>query len=114
MTKIFVSADLVQKLTPCCGYIQSALELESCSDSDRPRGKKGDHIETCSISKKSILSSNIEEDFLPNLKAKQGTELRFTPFPERNYPEGSTPSEITQHFLDSSFLFDTMIARYSK
>lgn len=104
----------MQKLTPCSGYIQSALELESCSDADRPRGKKDDDSQACSSLKKSRLSSNTEDDFLPNLKAKQGTELRFTPFPERSYPEGSTPSEITRHSLDSSFLFDTMIAKYSK
>ncbi|XP_018569913.1 protein AAR2 homolog [Anoplophora glabripennis] len=109
-----ITSDLVQKLTPCSGYIQSALELESCSDADRPRGKKGGETQDCSSSKKARLSGDAEEGFLPNLKAKQGTELRFTPFPERNYPAGSTPAEITRHSLDSSFLLDTMIANYSK
>ncbi|KAJ8929118.1 hypothetical protein NQ314_018232 [Rhamnusium bicolor] len=66
------------------------------------------------IQKRSRLSDNAEEDLLPNLKPKEGTELRLTAFPENNYPEHSTPSEITQHCLDSSYVFDTMIACYQR
>lgn len=107
---------MIEKLVPISGYVRSALELESCTDAERPRGKKVPDNESPSSSqesKKMRLSGNIEDSFLPHLKAKEGTELRITVFPDKNYPEGSTPSEITRHSLDSSYVFDTLLAKYS-
>ncbi|KAJ8973031.1 hypothetical protein NQ317_012636 [Molorchus minor] len=73
---------LVQRLTPISGYIQSALELESCSDADRPRGKKtaeensvSESLNLTKQSKRLRLSDGIEENLLPKLKPKEGTEL---------------------------------------
>ncbi|KAJ8961742.1 hypothetical protein NQ318_021342 [Aromia moschata] len=112
--------NLVEKLSPVSGYIQSALELESCSDADRPRGKKTEESEESNNSgisktpKRSRLSTDAEEDLLPNLKPKEGTEFRLTVFPERNYPLGATPSEITRHSLDSSYLLDTVLTSYTE
>lgn len=60
------------------------------------------------------LSEKSEDNFLPHLKAKEGTELQLTIFPEKNYPEGSSASEITKHSLDSSFLLDSILAKYSE
>ncbi|PSN50423.1 Protein AAR2 [Blattella germanica] len=53
-----------------------------------------------------------EEDLLPQLRPRPGTEVRFTPFPERNFPEGATPAEITQHSLDSSYVLNLMLDKY--
>lgn len=108
------SDSLVDKLIPLSGYVQSALELEPCSDADRPRGKKlsEDLPNSSKDPKRSRLSSNSEDNFLPRLKAKEGTELRMTQFPDRNYPDGSTPAEITRHSLDLSYVFDTMVAKH--
>ena len=55
-----------------------------------------------------------EEDLLPHLKPTPGTDLRFTQFPERNFPEGSTPAEITHHSLDSTYVLETMVAKYTR
>lgn len=99
-------------MVPVSGEIRSALELEPCTDADRPKGTK---VDDCSpSSSKKARSSMSEEDFLPNLKPKKGTELRFTPFPEKTYPEGSTPAEITHHSLDSSYLFEQVQSNYNE
>ncbi|KAG5861594.1 hypothetical protein JTB14_013436 [Gonioctena quinquepunctata] len=117
----YVSDSLIEKLAPLSGYIQSALELVSCSDADRPRGTaKTQHPnEEASPSsgvnsKRLRMSDDFEDSFLPKLKAVAGTELRLTTFPERSYPPGSTPSEITKHSLDSSYVLDQMVASYQK
>ncbi|KAG5875426.1 hypothetical protein JTB14_005324 [Gonioctena quinquepunctata] len=117
----YVSDSLIEKLAPLSGYIQSALELVSCSDADRPRGKaKTQHPnEEASPSsgvnsKRLRMSEDFEDSFLPKLKAVAGTELRLTTFPERSYPPGSTPSEITKHSLDSSYVLDQMVASCQK
>nr|CAH7727383.1 unnamed protein product [Callosobruchus chinensis] len=112
--------DLVKSLVPLSGYIQSALELESCSDADRPKGKKPDKDEDPaehslpSDAKRLRTSSNMEDTLLPHLKAKVGTELRLTNFPAKNYPDGSTPADITKHSLDSSYVFDLVVSSYEK
>lgn len=100
------------KLVPSTGYIQSVIELEPCSDADRPKASKSN--ENGNEPKRQRLSEASEHTFLPDLKAKEGTELKITEFPEKNYPEGSTPSEITKHSLDSSFVLDSMLAKYSE
>lgn len=54
------------------------------------------------------------DDLLPHLKAAEGTELRFSKIPETCYPNGSTPSEITRHSLDSSYLFQQILLQHKK
>ncbi|KAL1505661.1 hypothetical protein ABEB36_005171 [Hypothenemus hampei] len=110
-----ISEELAANLVPINGEVRSALELEPCLDSERPRGKKDDTLNTSgpSSSKRSKTSFS-EDDLLPNLKAKPGTELRVTTFPTQTYPAGSTPSQITQHSLDSTFLFEQVLNCYDK
>ncbi|EEZ98158.1 protein AAR2 homolog [Tribolium castaneum] len=111
-----ITENLLGKLVPQCGQVRAALELQSCSDAERPRGakrKKGEASEpSCSGIKN--LSGCGELDLLPALKPIEGTELRLTKFPEKNYPEGSSPSEITQHSLDLTFVFETLLSQYSE
>lgn len=111
---VFIES-LVNKFMPSTGYVQSILELEPCSDADRPRASKesDENVQNSMPPKRLRLSEN-DEFFLPNLKPKVGTELQLTKFPSKNYPEGSSPSEITKHSLDSTFLLDSMLANYSE
>lgn len=99
------------KITPVSGFIHSVLELEPCSDADRPRASNQTSDKE---PKRMRLSENNENNFLPHLKAKKGTELQLTEFPDKNYPEGSSPSEITKHSLDSSFMLGAMLNNYSQ
>ncbi|XP_069682395.1 protein AAR2 homolog [Periplaneta americana] len=103
-----ISNDLVSRLIPQSGQIRSALELvssefkSSSSGVSPPKRRRS----------RPVTVEEKEEDLLPQLKAVPGTELRFTEFPERNYPEGSTPAEITHHSLDSSYVLETIIANF--
>lgn len=98
---------------PRIGIVNSALELEPCTDANRPRGSIiTDEGPSSSKNPKRSRQSVSEDSFLPNLIAKEGTALRLTEFPIRNYPEGSTPAAITQHSLDSTYVLDTLIASY--
>lgn len=110
--------NLIKKLSPESGKIQSALDLESCTDADRPRN--GNVLQEPSGSSSSkrrsraSTSEELEDNLLPNLKPFPGTELRLTPFPKCHYPEGSTPAEITRHSLDSSYILETIVAQHSR
>ncbi|XP_012276696.1 protein AAR2 homolog isoform X2 [Orussus abietinus] len=101
-----VDANIVERCAPVCGYIRSALELEHCSDASRPRGgepvKKQRRIGRLS-------SKERENQLLPDLKPKPGTELRLTELPDKYFPDGATPSEITQHSLDNSYALDQFL-----
>lgn len=101
---------------PDSGVVSSALELEPCLDADRPRGVKvpDTDSESPGPSKRSKSSSGSDDDFLPDLKAKAGTALKLTQFPTKLYPDGSTPSEVTQHSLDSSYLFEQYLTCYKE
>lgn len=102
-----ITAPLVERCSPLCGYVKSALELEHCSDASRPRGG-----EFCTKRRKrssALTLEEKEEELLPDLKPKPGTELRLSKLPEKHYPDNATPTEITRHSLDSTYALDTLI-----
>ncbi|XP_020283936.1 protein AAR2 homolog [Pseudomyrmex gracilis] len=103
-----ITESVVERCSPLCGFVQSALELEHCSDASRPRGGE-------SSSKKRKpgrrTAENREDTLLPDLKPKPGTELRLTEIPDKQYPDNATPSEITQHSLDTSYALHTFVKK---
>ncbi|XP_066149921.1 protein AAR2 homolog [Euwallacea fornicatus] len=113
-----ISEELLKRLTPLSGEVRSALELEPCTDANRPRGNRSNSESNSEASgpssAKRSRSFSSEEDFLPDLKPKKGTELRLTVFPTQPYPDGSTPSQITQHSLDSTYLFEQYLRCYKE
>lgn len=40
--------------------------------------------------------------------------MRFTEIPRDKFPPGSTPEEITKHYLDQSYTLDLMIAQHDE
>ncbi|XP_012543004.1 protein AAR2 homolog [Monomorium pharaonis] len=103
-----ITTSLVTRCSPLCGYMRSALELEHCSDASRPRGKESNSKQRRSGR---LTIEEKEEQLLPNLKPKPGTELRLTEIPDKHYPDDATPSEITQHSLDTSYVLDTTLKK---
>jgi A1 cistron-splicing factor AAR2 len=81
-----------------------SCDRKSCGDVPAPKRRRS----------RPLTAEEREEELLPQLKPTPGTELRFTQFPERNFPEGSTPAEITHHSLDSTYVLDTMLAKYKR
>ncbi|GLV44373.1 uncharacterized protein CBL_10177 [Carabus blaptoides fortunei] len=123
----YLSDQLAVTLSPNSGLVRSELTLMPCSDADRPRASAKTTDEAGpSTSSANSTSTNLKspkrsrcsdgqsfgEDLLPNLKPVEGTEIRFTKFPENKYPDGSTPAQITKHSLDSTYVLDTMLKRH--
>jgi len=103
--------DIVSRLVPQSGQIRSALDLVPCESSS----SNGDTAASKQRRRsRPLTAEEKEDDVLPHLKPVPGTELRFTQFPERHFPEGSTPAEITHHSLDSTYVLETMVAKYTR
>ncbi|XP_043469888.1 protein AAR2 homolog [Leptopilina heterotoma] len=103
-----IDSDIVDRCTPSCGYISSVLELENVDDKSRIRG-----VDESRKRKRGLCLSveQKEEELLPQLKPKQGTDLKLTKLPNLQYPEGSTPAEITKHLMDSSYTLDLLLSK---
>ncbi|KAK2586684.1 hypothetical protein KPH14_011726 [Odynerus spinipes] len=101
-----IDCSLIERCMPVCGFVHSALELEPCSDALRPRG--GDLRQRKKRGTRLTVEEK-EEQLLPDLKPKPGTELRLTQLPDKHYPDGATPTEITKHSLDSSYVLDIVL-----
>nr|XP_018915614.1 PREDICTED: protein AAR2 homolog [Bemisia tabaci] len=101
-----LNENLVNKLMPACGRISSAAELVPDSRDLKGRSKRR--------WSRPRTEEEKQEDLLPQLKPKEGTELRFTEPPEESYPAGSTPAEITKHNLDTSYAFERMISQHDE
>jgi len=52
---------------------------------------------------------SIAEQRLPKMSQKPGTEIRFTKFPEKRYPVGSTAAQISHHHIDMSYTLEQMV-----
>lgn len=109
---IFIIENLVQRLLPLNGEVRSALELEGCSNEER-KDIQASHNSASTSKRQSRPSYNeFDDDILPNLKPKEGTNLRFSVFPLKCFPDGSSPSDITKHSLDSTYLLEQLISSY--
>ena len=94
-----ISASLANKLSPDNGVIHSVLEMVY---------EKDDTTNAPSSSKK------VDKDGLPCVKANPTSVIHFTDIPDRWYPAGSTPREISQHSLDSSYVLGQLIKTYDQ
>ncbi|XP_026477981.1 protein AAR2 homolog [Ctenocephalides felis] len=95
-------------LSPSCGYIKSALELQSCNDNDRPKGAQNTRSH-----RKLNWDISDEEGFLPNLHPLPGTAPRLSTLPPR-CPENAKPEEITKYFLDSTHSLELLLRSYDR
>lgn len=95
-----ITSPLLTKLTPECQLIRSALELV-CTADKTPTKRTG----------RSKTDEEKEEELLPQLTPLPGTGIRFSQIPEKGYPPGSTPQEITKHSLDQTYTLDLMIEK---
>ena len=107
---LYIADELAAKLVPQSGQIRAALELVSREFTSSRDGAPAAKQRRCRLS----TAEEKEEDLLPQLKPLPGTEIRFTNLPERNFPEGATPAEITHHSLDSSYALDLMLQNYTR
>lgn len=90
---------------PQCGSIRSAPEYVVVEETETPNQRRRSRPSTV---------EDREEDLLPQLKPQPEFALRLTPLPERGFPEGATPAEITKHSLDASYRLETMLQHFER
>ncbi|KAM8701935.1 hypothetical protein ACLKA7_007978 [Drosophila subpalustris] len=90
-----VSEQCVDRCRPELGTIRTNIELQSCTDADRPRGSAG-NINKRNTAAKLLLD---ESDMLPNLKPVEGTAPRFCVVPAR-VPQDAPPADVSRHAID--------------
>ncbi|XP_066945372.1 protein AAR2 homolog [Macrobrachium rosenbergii] len=110
-----VSSEDMERMIPLTGKISSVPELvsqnQSFSSSAAKKKKNEGNISQSSEMQSSgqnqqecaTTSSQPYKSSIPDMEPVPGTEIRFSKFPSRPYPEGATPSEITRFSLDSSY-----------
>uniref|UniRef100_A0A023F832 Protein AAR2 homolog n=1 Tax=Triatoma infestans TaxID=30076 RepID=A0A023F832_TRIIF len=96
----YITEPLVKQLSPECGLIRSALELVA---DENQTAKETRRVQRNTVEEK-------EEDLLPHLKPRPGTGLRLTRLPEKRYPDGSSPQEMTKYSLDFTYSLEYMIS----
>ncbi|CAK9797196.1 Protein AAR2 homolog [Anthophora plagiata] len=101
-----ITPSIVERCSPICGSVRSALELEHCSDATRPRGGQSNPEKK---RRSGITMEERENELLPDMKPRPGTEVRFSKLPDKNYPDGASPTEVTKYSLDSSYALDTLL-----
>lgn len=77
-------------------------------DASRPRGTEVSRKRKRGVT---LTVEEKEEQLLPDLKPKPGTELRLTELPQKFFPDNASPAEITKHSLDTSYALDMMLQK---
>ncbi|XP_055588019.1 protein AAR2 homolog [Uranotaenia lowii] len=96
----------IKNHSPECGVIRNTVELLSCSDENRPRGKNTTIDDSPRLSKMRSLMN--EEELLPNLEAIPGSAPKFTELPPR-CPKEASPEEISRHHIDSILAVEKLL-----
>ncbi|ALC47872.1 CG12320 [Drosophila busckii] len=91
-----VTEACVARCRPELGTIRTNIELQSCTDADRPRGGASSSNSKRQTAVRLLLS---ESELLPDLKPIDGTAPRFCVVPPR-VPQNAQPAEISLHALD--------------
>lgn len=86
-----------------CAFSDVVPEIQFRHTKDRAEQPRNDTA--CQSMKEGL-------DKLPRMKQREGTQLRFSAIPERTYPPGATPAEITRCSLDLSYALDTVLQNY--
>ncbi|XP_022109074.1 protein AAR2 homolog [Acanthaster planci] len=102
-----ITENSVKDLMPSCQRIYSAPQLiaddETRTTAERAKlaeNQRLEHPEGSGVS---------AEDLLPRMHSKPGTEIRFSPIPDKNYPVGASPAEITKYSMDLSYTLENML-----
>lgn len=102
-----VTGKLVERVEPVSKRVCSVMQYETT-----PFVSKRDAVSQAEATKEEVPCGNQprdkENDKLPELKPLPNTVLRFSAFPERNYPPGSSASEISRHNMDRSYVLQTI------
>ncbi|KAI5698527.1 hypothetical protein M8J76_012408 [Diaphorina citri] len=109
-----ISDHVVSKLSPDSGIIRSALEMVAesspASSTDENQYLKRKLRRKWKWGRPQNEEEK-EESLLPQMVPTPGTQINYSQ-PKEIYPPNSTPSEITQHFMDKTYAFEQIIQLY--
>ncbi|XP_061760359.1 protein AAR2 homolog isoform X2 [Nerophis ophidion] len=101
-----LSADVAINLQPLsgrvCAYSDVVPETEFRHTKDRADQPRNDTA--CQTMREGL-------DRLPKMKEREGTQLRFSVIPEKTYPPGATPAQITQCSMDHTYALEIVIEK---
>ncbi|XP_015234733.1 PREDICTED: protein AAR2 homolog [Cyprinodon variegatus] len=101
-----ISQELAVNLQPLsgrvCAFSDVIPELQLRHTKDRAEQPRNDTA--CQSMREGL-------DRLPKMKQREGTELRFSVIPEKNYPPGASPAEITRCSMDLSYSLETVLKK---
>ncbi|EDV92928.1 protein AAR2 homolog [Drosophila grimshawi] len=103
-----VTEPCVSRCRPELGTIRTNIELQSCTDADRPRGSADSSINRRNRAAKLLLD---ESEMLPHLKPVAGTAPRFSVVPSR-VPTNAPPADLSRHAIDCIAAVDTLFADF--
>ncbi|KAM9830857.1 protein AAR2 homolog [Syngnathus typhle] len=99
-----LSEELAKNLQPLsgrvCAFSDVIPETEFRHTKDRAEQPRNDTA--CQTMREGL-------DRLPKMKQREGTQLRFSVIPEKTYPAGATPAQITQCSLDFTYALETVL-----
>ncbi|KAM9751418.1 protein AAR2 homolog [Menidia menidia] len=99
-----LSEELAINLQPLtgriCAFSDVIPELQFRHTKDRAELPRNDTA--CQSMKEGL-------DRLPKMKVREGTELRLSAIPQKTYPPGATPAEITRCSMDLSYTLETVL-----
>ncbi|GFO14759.1 protein aar2 homolog [Plakobranchus ocellatus] len=108
-----ISADLVVMLQPDCGSIYSVPQFESISSTTQSRQAAAEEA-AATVGGISQDTFSQASKTLPELTSVEGTKIKYSEVPNKRYPAGATPSEITKYNMDSSYVLDLLLSRFDK
>ncbi|XP_071968214.1 protein AAR2 homolog isoform X1 [Engystomops pustulosus] len=101
-----ISKEAMLRLQPACGTICSFPEVlpmeEMTHTADRAKHNLPRYDTVCQNYKEGMSR-------LPQMKQKEGTEIRFSQLPEKMYPKNASAAEITQHSMDLSYALGQLL-----
>lgn len=101
-----LSQEVAMNLQPLsgriCAFSDVVPEVQFRHTKDRAEQPRNDTA--CQSMKEGL-------DKLPRMKQREGTELRFSAIPQKTYPPGATPAEITRCSLDLSYALETVLQK---
>ncbi|CAL8251479.1 unnamed protein product [Arctogadus glacialis] len=106
-----LTQDVATQLQPLsgrvCAFCDVIPELQLKHTKDR---------EEQNLPKNDVACQSMKEGLekLPQMKQREGTELRFSSIPSQTYPPGATPAQITQCSLDLSYALVNLLEKHYK
>ncbi|XP_026187191.1 protein AAR2 homolog [Mastacembelus armatus] len=104
-----VTEEVATKLQPLSGRVCAFSDVvpESQFRHSRDRAEHPRNDTACQSMREGL-------ERLPRMKQREGTELRFSDIPQKTYPPGATPAEITQCSMDLSYALETVLEKNHK